>query len=201
MFRGIVIATVMVAALALAEPACAQSQPDMSSDLANTLTHIGISVPVLTSVALTYLGNEHQERAGRQAADALLVTGLATLALKEILRRPRPNDPLADDGFPSAHAALTFAFARTISEEYDDWGKVAYLWTGGVSWSRLKRDAHTFGQVLAGAALGWYLADRSIHSRAGLCGGLIVRETPAYLHQETAAGTADPTVAVWSTTW
>jgi len=158
-------------------------------------------VPVLTSVSLTYLGDERQEWAGRRSGDALLVTGAATLALKEVLRRARPDDPLADDGFPSGHASLTFAFARAISEEYDDWGKVAYLFAGGVSWSRVKRNDHSVEQVVAGAALGWYIADRSIHSRGGLLNGVIVRETPAQLPQETAAGTADPTVAVWSRTW
>ena len=191
----------LVALLVFTGGAGAEINRDLSSDLANSLTHTGSSLPAALAGGMMFLGNERQERAGRQAADALVVTGMATQLLKNMFPRGRPCEPGALDGFPSGHASTTFAFARAISEEYDDWGKVAYLWAGGVSWSRVRRDDHTTGQVLVGAALGWYLADQSIRSRAGLCGGLIVRETPGYLGQETATGTADPVVPVWSTTW
>ncbi len=180
---------------------CAEGQPDLSSSLANTLTHTGISAPVVSTIGLTYLGNEHQERAGRQAGDALLATGIATLALKKAFRRPRPNDPLAEDGFPSGHASISFAFARAISDEYPDWGKLAYVWATGVVWSRVKRNDHSVEQVLAGAALGWYLADRSIHSPGGLFDGLVVDDGPRTSAAQPTSQMGRPTVQLWGTVW
>ena len=41
----------------------AESQPDLSSSVANTLTHTGISAPIVASVGLTCLGNERQAEA------------------------------------------------------------------------------------------------------------------------------------------
>ena len=136
--------------LACAEAGRAAVDRDLGSSLANTLTHIGDSVPQLVAGGLTILGNERQERAGRQAGDAMLVTAAATLALKDVFGQSRPNEPGADDGFPSAHASSAFAFARAIAEEYDDWGKLAYLFAGGVGWSRVRRNDHTISQVVVG---------------------------------------------------
>lgn len=195
--------TVLTIGMALVVSTVAQAQPgiDRSSDLANTLTDIGISAPVATSAALTYLGNEHQERAGRQAGDALLVTSLATQGLKRLFRRPRPSDPSAQDGFPSGHASISFAFARAISEHYDDWGKVAYLFAGGVAWSRVRRDEHSVKQVLAGAALGWYIADRSISSRGGLLDGLVVNESPPAFAASYSEKMRAPVWQLWRADW
>ena len=76
----------------------------------------------------------------------------------------RPYDSAADNGFPSGHASASFAFARVISAEYEQWEEEAYLGAAAVAYSRLQRNAHTLGQVAAGAVLGWYIADRSLAS-------------------------------------
>jgi len=141
----------------------------VNSSLANTLTGIGITVPYVTAGTLALWGNQRQERAGRQTLDALLATSLVTQALKEATDASRPSDPAADDGFPSGHASINFAFARAISAEYEEWEEEAYLWATVVSWSRLHRKEHTFGQVAAGAALGWWLADRSVAGKGVYC--------------------------------
>ena len=181
--------------------AAAQQQPDLSSDTANTLTHVGISVVKGSTAYLVIGGNERQKQAGRQAVDALLVTVAATALVKEITNQPRPNNPQADQGFPSGHASITFAFARSLAEEYEDWGKLAYLWATGVSWSRVRREDHSIPQVLAGAALGWYIADRSVHSHGGLLNGLIVKDSSLALISQATAGLSEPRLSLWQTSW
>ena len=195
------IVLALVASFVFAGVTRAEIDRDLSKDLANSLTHIGDSLPAVLAGGMILLGNERQEEVGWRTGDALAVTGLATLMLKEMTSQGRPCEPGAVDGFPSGHASTTFAFARAISEEYDGWGKAAYLWAGGVSWSRLRRDDHNFGQVLAGAALGWYLADRSVHSRRGLLNGLIKRYSRMALTPTQTEGTVSPTVVLWQETW
>ena len=195
------IAAGLVVFTVLAGTAQAAPQPDLSSSVANTLTHIGISVPVLATAGLMVLGDERQEQVGRQGGDALLATGAVTLLLKEITRQPRPNDLSAQDGFPSGHASLTFAFARCLSNEYPDWGKLAYLWAAGVSWSRVRREDHSIAQVLAGAALGSYIADRSRHSSGGLLGGLIVKDEPAAFTSRPELAHRLRNLGLWQARW
>lgn len=152
------------------------AHPDTSSHLANTLTDIGLPVPLGATAVLSLMSNEREQRAGRQAADAILVTGAATELLKRLVRADRPDNPDAHDGFPSGHASLNFAFARALASEYQGWGNAAYVFAAGVTWSRVRREDHTIAQALTGAALGWYIADRSVHSRGGLLNGLIVEK-------------------------
>lgn len=201
MRQGNVAALLVASTIFWGSPAVAQPQPDLSSSLANSLTHVGISVPMLATTRLVVLGDEKQEQVGRQAADALLVTGAATLLLKEITRQSRPDAPQAHDGFPSGHASITFAFAKSISEEYEDWGKLAYLWAVGVSWSRVRREDHNIGQVVAGGALGWYLADRSLHSHGGLLNGLVVKEAPLALTSTSTRPLSTSCFSLWQTSW
>ncbi len=195
------IVVALVASLIFVGVARAEVDRDLSEDLANSLTHTGDSLPAILAGGMILLGNERQEEVGWRTGDALAVTGLATVMLKKTISQGRPCNPNANEGFPSGHASTTFAFARTISEEYDDWGKLAYLWAGGVSWSRLRRDDHSFGQVLTGAAIGWYLADRSIHSRHGLLNGLIKRYSRMTLTPTQTEGTVSPTVVLWQEMW
>ncbi len=202
--RLITLASVLIVSVTLGTSgAVSAPRPDLSSDVANTLTHIGISVPVLTTTSLVVFGNDEQEQVGRQAGDALLATGAATLLVKEITNQSRPDDPNAEDGFPSGHASMNFAFARCVAQEYEDWGNLAYLWAAGVSWSRVRRDDHSVAQVIAGAALGWWVADRSIHSDGGLLTGLIVKETPMALSSRPIATEKLSTARlnVWQASW
>ncbi len=202
--RLITLASVLIVSVTLGTSGAVSAPPqDLSSDVANTLTHIGISVPVLATISLVAFGNDKQERVGRQACDALLATSTATWLLKEITNEPRPCDPQAERGFPSGHASINFAFARCVTQEYEDWGKLAYVWAAGVSWSRVRRDAHSVAQVVAGAALGWWVADRSIHSDGGLLAGLIAKETPLALSSRPIAmeGLNTARLDVWQTSW
>lgn len=94
----------------------------------------------------------------RRTGEAVLYTGAATLLLKRLARQPRPDTPESRDGFPSGHTALAFAFARSLAERDSDWAVPAYAFAAAVAWSRVKRKAHTPTQVVAGAALGLFVA-------------------------------------------
>lgn len=201
MYRSSLAAILVVLAGLSCPVALATPQPDLSSSLANTLTHIGLSVVEGTTAYLAIGGNQRQKQVGRQAADALIVTAAATGLLKEITNQSRPNDPQAQEGFPSGHASLTFAFARCISDEYKDWGKLAYLWAAGVSWSRVRREDHSVAQVMAGAALGWWVADRSLGSHGGLLNGLIVKQVPLAFSSQPTEGRSVASLRLWQTSW
>lgn len=60
---------------------------------------------------------------------------------------------------------MTVAFARSVAEDSDEWGAVAYAWAAGVGWSRVRRGDHDIPQVLGGAALGWWIADQVARDR------------------------------------
>lgn len=125
---------------------------DMFNDLGNTLP-VGITAGLLLSESSS------SKAAGRDARDAILVTSAATHLLKSTIDSPRPADPEDLNGFPSGHTSMSVTFARAIDKHHSDWGTAAYLWAGGVAWSRVHRGDHTIEQVLAGALLGWAVAD------------------------------------------
>jgi hypothetical protein len=152
----------------------ADEAPDLGSSAANTITHLSESVPVAVTAGLALLGEGHDDDLGRHAADSLIVTLLVVEGLKETIAASRPCNPVAMSGFPSGHTAANFAVARCIEEDYPNWGKLAYAWAGAVGWSRYRRDEHSVDQVIAGALIGTYIAERSLANHGGLLDGLVV---------------------------
>jgi hypothetical protein len=96
--------------------------------------------------------------------DGMVFSLAATESLKLVIDEPRPNDPAATDGFPSSHASGTFAFAHGIENWRSDWGPIGYAFAAGVGWARVEEGYHTPEQVLAGAAIGLWVAGASLHS-------------------------------------
>ena len=127
--------------------------------LADMLNDMGCTLPVGITIGLLTSPDPSDERAGACARDAIIATSAATHLLKSVIDSPRPCNPDNLDGFPSGHTAMSVAFARAIASQNTDWGTVAYVWAGGVGWSRVRRGDHTVGQVVAGALLGWFVAD------------------------------------------
>jgi membrane-associated phospholipid phosphatase len=85
---------------------------------------------------------------------AVVVNFLYTLAIKEAVRRPRPDgsDNLA---FPSGHASNAFACATVWAEQYGWKGAVpGYLAASFVAGSRLALKKHRLSDVVGGATLG-----------------------------------------------
>lgn len=92
------------------------------------------------------------------AGGSLVLTVLTTKALKEVIHHRRP-DGTDNKGFPSGHTSFAFAGATILWREY---GKVSpWITVGGYAAAtitaidRVRRNRHTWDDVLAGAALGF----------------------------------------------
>ncbi|HKQ56309.1 MAG TPA: phosphatase PAP2 family protein, partial [Candidatus Eisenbacteria bacterium] len=111
-----------------------------------------------------------------------LVAGVTSFGIKLAAGRVRPDssatvldtyDPFSRHrSFPSGHAALSFAAARALDRETEagwvPW--VAYPLAGLCAWSRVRDDRHWTSDVVAGAALGTWLAGKTedaLRARAG----------------------------------
>ena len=91
-------------------------------------------------------------------------------ALKAIVKEERP-DHSDDKSFPSGHAAMAFAAARSIDKEFRNesiWIPIAgYAAATAVGIERVARDRHHWYDVVAGAGVGvgaaeltWWLSDK-----------------------------------------
>ena len=196
--------SIIVATAALGLLTCtahADETPNLGSSAANTITHISESVPVAVTLGLTLLGEGDTDDLGRHAADALIVTFVIVEGLKETIAAPRPYNPVAMSGFPSGHTAANFAVARCIEEGYPKWGKLAYAWAGTVGWSRYRRNEHSVEQVVAGALLGTYIAERSLANDGGLLDGLVVGKSRNGFAPTLNVGLSGPQMQLCDISW
>ncbi|MDE3164683.1 MAG: phosphatase PAP2 family protein [Acidobacteriota bacterium] len=124
----------------------------------------------------------HDERlrnTGLLAAEALIDANLVSEAIKIAADRQRPLEGSGgghfeagptrwDAGFPSGHAISTWALASVIAHQYPrTWVKVAaYGLAAAVSLARVGARRHFPGDVVAGAAMGWFIGDFSFVHRA-----------------------------------
>jgi undecaprenyl-diphosphatase len=89
--------------------------------------------------------------------------------IKLLVDRRRPGlDPLVhlptDPGFPSGHAATSFAGATMLSAFAPRYRAVFFLLAAGIAFSRVYVGVHWPLDVLAGAALGAALASAALTS-------------------------------------
>ena len=102
------------------------------------------------------------------ALDVTLTTAIAVEALKRTFKDPRPDG--SEYGFPSGDAALAFALARVASEYHPKQRVLWYLIAARVAWSRVRREAHDWEDVIGGAALGSWIGDAAIRN-----GGIVLK--------------------------
>jgi hypothetical protein len=113
-----------------------------------------------------------QRETGWRLADAILLSagaaGLGKTALSA--SRPAPNDGKFD-GMPSGHTTISFATAAVIAERKPRFATHAYGGAALVGWSRYRNRAHSWDQVLVGAALGTYIGSRVARGDWRIWGG------------------------------
>jgi len=97
----------------------------------------------------------------RRAFAVILASLIANTAVKQLVRRPRPDlgpelPPLASTisslSYPSAHAATSFAAAGALGPSLP-----LYAAAGAMAVTRPYLGVHYPSDILAGAALGWAL--------------------------------------------
>jgi membrane-associated phospholipid phosphatase len=89
-----------------------------------------------------------------RAFDSLFVSVALSEGLKSITHEKRP-DSNAHDSFPSGHATAAFAVATMESEFHPNEAPLWYAGAAVIADSRVVLHRHTWGDVLAGAALGY----------------------------------------------
>jgi hypothetical protein len=113
----------------------------------------------------------------RFAVNTVASVGVAYIgktALKAMIKEERP-DHSDNKSFPSGHAAMAFAAARSIDKEFRKdciWIPIAgYAAATAVGIQRVARDRHHWYDVVAGAAVGfgsaeltWWLSDKLLGS-------------------------------------
>ncbi len=119
-----------------------------------------------TLLPLSRDGSASREHALR-TADALVLSVAFSEGLKQITHEKRP-DSNAHDSFPSGHATAAFAVATMESGFHPN---EAWLWYGGaalIADSRVELHRHTWGDVIAGAALGYGTAKWELSTKHGI---------------------------------
>lgn len=120
----------------------------------------------------------------RFAVNTIASVGVAYVgktALKAMIKEDRP-DHSDNKSFPSGHAAMAFAAARSIDKEFRKdciWIPIAgYAAATAVGIERVARNRHHWYDVLAGAAVGvgsaeltWWLSDKLLGSGSNLAVG------------------------------
>lgn len=198
------VAGLLITALLGPAPCCADLVEETAGAISEASYWIMRSVPP----ALALFGGGEEERIGRRMLDAGVASGLAAEGLKRLTRQGRPDDPNAEDGFPSGHATAAWALAEAAGAADCDLRPYTYAFATAVTWSRVKLKRHTVWQAVAGAALGYGVARASASTPNGLLGGLFVddgdRRTSAAFRPGWA-GTPPayqrPMVTLWEAHW
>lgn len=145
---------------------------------------LGSGLFVLPALGLFYgsgwlFENEKSRHVALQAGKAWVLTAGATVVLKQVIHRQRPNEgdfpnarvwrgPYAFTrdytSFPSGHTSTAFAVATVIADSYaDKWyiGAGCYTLATLAGLSRIHENMHWASDVFAGALLGFWVG-RSI---------------------------------------
>ncbi|HEY6865830.1 MAG TPA: phosphatase PAP2 family protein [Candidatus Eisenbacteria bacterium] len=146
-------------------------------DLANAVQPFGNAAVVVPALAAAWCVERIRGRPESAAAIGRIAIGVGaagagTLAVKEVVGRPRPYQSPGDSddafpfsghaSFPSGHAAIAFALATGIHREsswrWTPW--IVYPLATLVAWSRVHDHEHWTSDVVAGAALGTWSANK-----------------------------------------
>jgi membrane-associated phospholipid phosphatase len=114
------------------------------------------------------LDHKNGTRHTLRIVDAVGTSVAASEVLKLVTNERRPDDPKSHDSFPSAHAAAAFALASNLSEYYPRQAPFWYVGAAAIGWSRVELRRHRTTDVLAGAALGYWVGKVEARSKHGL---------------------------------
>ncbi len=151
---------------------------------------IGSGLYTLPALGILYstgwlTDNKKARYVALKGAEAWLLTGGATVVLKQLFHRQRPNEgafadpyywlgPFAltseNTSFPSGHTSTAWAVAAVVATSYDAW------WVKGLSYgfaslaglSRIHDNKHWASDVFVGALLGWWVGNSLVKNKSNL---------------------------------
>ena len=145
----------------------------------NGISQVGAAYTVIPITAAFYISgvvadNEMARETGVLGAEALLDSLIVSTVIKTAVRRDRPyakNEPAeffeSGDSFPSGHAIESWSLAAVVASEYHSYKWVpfvAYGLAGLVSGARYVADQHYASDIVAGAAMGWFIGRYVYHT-------------------------------------
>ena len=134
------------------------------------------SAALLSLYGFSYIiGDENIKLASEQAMLSAVVSTVIVYGVKEAFGRSRPY---RKDGhlhfkpfsfkesrrsLPSGHAAVTFAISTVFADKINNvfWKSFWYGGAVAVSAARIYKNDHWFSDVIAGGALGWFVAKKT----------------------------------------
>jgi membrane-associated phospholipid phosphatase len=153
-------------------------EPGRRADTATeAVNSLGSGDVLATLTAGMYLlGNRSDKRTAELAAGAMINSAIMTHGIKLLAGRQRPTSPGAGDfegprelgghsSFPSGHTSAAFAMAEVMASRHpkDKW--LYYGLASAVGFARVRKRAHFPSDVLVGAAVGMYAADRTLQGK------------------------------------
>lgn len=145
------------------------------------ITHSGDPLVYALTAGSLYLAGERDT--ATLLSSALAKTAWTSLALKNLISRPRPGLNMDDvhyvgdyvvkddESFPSGHTALAFAAATVLSDQYPQYTPYLYTYATLIGVSRIYVGAHYPTDVLAGALLGYLVGKNTTAHRDLILGG------------------------------
>lgn len=112
---------------------------------------LGYGMPL---IALGYSINQEDEKGAMQFGGSLITSLGTSQVLKSAFPKDRP-DGSGNDSFPSDHAVVMFSTARYMTKRYDANPYTWYIAAGITGIARVQADKHSWGDVLAGGAIGY----------------------------------------------
>lgn len=162
MFRTLLIVLIFIC---FASTSFAGSFADDVSDATAPVAALGVAAAYFTS-------GEHGEENASRLTDALVISYGITKILKPNLDVNNGGD---EHSFPSGHTAIAFATASSLSEVHPEQKWYYYAGAALIAWSRVETGAHTWRDVLGGAAVGITVGNWSMNSSDGLMIGRVYR--------------------------
>ncbi len=149
--------------LALPMNGLAQYKRYHGDGIDNVLQYTPMAASFVLKIAGVKGRSTWEERIIKSAGTFVLCAG-TTYALKHAIHSTRP-DGTDNQSFPSGHTAVAFCGATVLHKEYgkvSPWISVAgYTVATITAVDRVRRNRHHWGDVAAGAAIGWLSAEAS----------------------------------------